>query len=164
MLLTDVPWENSMTSSDLRKSLRRFGKWGALVLGFGGLFAADATAERSELRSFDPGAQSSQQRDVGDGTVLVRLEGGIILVAEHGGAFEPLALKDSRQAEELRRMLSEVGAITQPVSIPIGAIIVANGGAAGDGSKPKAPGTDNGSGKKKPDTKAKQPTTNNSAK
>ena len=76
---------------------------GALVLGFGGLFAADATAERSELRSFDPGAPSSQQRDVSDGTVLVRLEGGIILVAEHGGAFEPLALKDSSQADHERR-------------------------------------------------------------
>ena len=84
------------------------------------------------------------------------------IVAEHGGAFEPLALKDSRQTAELRRLLREVGAVTQPVSVPIGAIIVANGGAAGDGSKPKAPDTDNGSGKKKPGAKAKQPATNNS--
>ena len=151
-----------MTPSDLRKSLQRFGKWGALVLGFGGLFTADATAERSELRSFDPGVPSSQRRNVSDGTLLVRLEGGKILVAEHGGAFEPLALKDSRQTEELRRLLSEAGAVTQPVSVPIGAIIVANGGAAGDASKPKAPDTDNGSGKKKSGTKAKQPATNNS--
>ena len=151
-----------MTPSDLRKSLQRFGKWGALVLGFGGLFTADATAERSELRSFDPGVPSSQRRNVSDGTLLVRLEGGKILVAEHGGAFEPLALKDSRQTEELRRLLSEAGAVTQPVSVPLGAMIVANGGAAGDASKPKAPDTDNGSGKKKPGAKAKQPATNNS--
>ena len=160
----DFPWENFMTPSNLRKSLQKFGKWGTLALGFGSLFAPNATAEKSELRSFAPGVPSSQQRDVSGGTVLVRLEGGTILVAEHGGAFEPLALKDSRQVEELRRLLSELGASTQPVSIPIGAMIVANGGAAGDASKPKAPDTDNGSGKKQPSTKTKQPATNDSGK
>jgi len=151
-----------MTRSDLRKNLQRFGKWGALALGFGGLFAADAAAERSELRSFAPGVPSSHHRDVNDGTVLVRLEGGIIFVAEHGGAFEPLALKDTQQAEELRRLLREAGASMQPVSVPIGAMIVANGGAAGDANKPKTPDTDNGSGKKQPSTKTKKPVNNNS--
>jgi hypothetical protein len=151
-----------MTPSDLRKSLQRFGKWGALALGFGGLFAADAAAERSELRSFAPGVPSSQHRDVNDGTVLVRLERGMIFVAEHGGAFEPLMLKESRQLEELRRLLDDAGAATQSVSVPLGAIIVANGGAAGDASKPKGPDTDNGSGKKQPNTKTKKPVNNKS--
>jgi hypothetical protein len=165
ILSPDFHGENFMTPSNLRKSLQRFGKWGALALGFGGLFAADASAERSELQSFAPGVPSSQHRNVNDGTVLVRLEGGTILVAEHGGAFEPLILKESRQVEELRRLLSEFGASTQSLSVPIGAMIVANGGAAGDASKPKAPDTDNGSGKKKqPSTKTKQPATNDSGK
>jgi hypothetical protein len=150
-----------MTLSNLRKSLLRFGKWGALALGFGGLCATDAAAEKSELRSFAPGVPSSQQRGVSS-AVLVRLEEGKIFVADHGGAFEPLALKDSRQADELRRLLSEVGASTRPVSVPIGAMIVANGGAAGDASKPKVPDSDNGSGKKQPSPKTKQPATNNS--
>jgi len=150
-----------MRPSDLRKRLQRFGKWGALALGFGGLFAANAAAERSELRSFATGIPSSQHRDVNDGTVLVRLEGGIIFVAEQGGAFEPLALKDSRQAEELRKLLDGAGAAAQPVSVPIGAMIVANGGAAGDANKPKDPDAGNGSGKKQPSTKTKQPATNN---
>jgi len=151
-----------MTPSDLRKSLQRFGKWGALALGFGGLFAADAAAKRSELGSFAPSVPSSQHCDVNDGTVLVRLERGIIFVAEHGGEFEPLILKESRQVEELRRLLDDAGAAAQPVSVPIGAMIVANGGAAGDANKPKTPDTDNGSGKKQPSTKTKKPVNNNS--
>lgn len=149
-------------TSDMRKSLQKFGKWGALALGFGGLFASDAAAERSELRSIAPGVPSSQHRDVNDGTVLVRLEGGIIFVAEHGGAFEPLMLKESRQVDELRRLLDDAGAAEQPVSVPLGAMIVANGGAAGDASKPKVPDADNGSGKKQPSTKTKKPANNNS--
>ena len=134
-----------MTPSDLRKSLRRFGEWGASVLGFGGLFATDAAAERSELRSFAPAVPSSQCREVSGGTVLARLGGGAIFVAERGGAFESLLLNESREAEELRRLLSAAGAVLQPLPIPIGAMMAANDG---DASKPKAPEPDNGSGKK----------------
>jgi hypothetical protein len=161
-LMPDFFWENFMTPSNLRKNLQRFGKWGALALGFGGLCAADVAAEKSELRSFAPGVPSNEQRDVSGGNVLLRLDRGIIFIAEHGGAFEPLALKDSRQAEELRRLLSEAGAAKKPVSVPIGAMIVANGGAAGDANKPKAPETDTGSGKKQPSKKTKKPVNNNS--
>ena len=104
VLLPDFPWENFMTPSNLRKSLKSLGKWGALALGFGGLCATDVAAEKSELRSFAPGVPSSELHDVSGGTVLMRLDRGIIFIAEHGGEFEPLALKDSRQAEELRRL------------------------------------------------------------
>jgi hypothetical protein len=159
-LLPDFPWENSMTPSNLRKRLLRFGKWGALALGFGGLCAADAAAEKSELRAFGLDAQSSQNRDAGVGAVLVRLQGGMILVSEQGGAFEPLMLKESRHVEQLRRMLDEAGAAEQPVSVPLGAMIVANGGAAGDANKPKAPDADNGSTKKPPSKKTKKPVNN----
>jgi hypothetical protein len=151
-----------MTPSNLRKRLLRFGKWGALALGFGGLCAADAAAEKSELRSFALDTQSSQKRNVSVGTVLVRLQGGMILVSEEGGAFEPLMLKESRQVEELRKLLDDAGATAHPVSVPLGAMIVANGGAAGDASKPKVPDTDNGSSKKQPNTKTKKPVNSNS--
>jgi hypothetical protein len=104
-----------------------------------------------------PGAPPQQQHDLRLASVSVRLVGETIYIAEHGGAFAPLALGDSLQATELRRLLTEAGAGERAVSVPVGSFIVANGGAAGDGTKPKSPDAGTSDKKAKSKSKTKQP-------
>jgi hypothetical protein len=158
-----------MSLPNLRKSLRRLPKLGALALGFGGLFAADAPAERSEFQPIGTSAGPSGQRDQALDAVVMRLNGERIYLSQRGGAFEELSLGDTQQATYLRQLLRDAGAAEHPVSVPIGSMVVANGGGAGDGkkpvadeTKPKEPETGTASEKKLPDKKAKQPPANNS--
>jgi hypothetical protein len=144
-----------MRRPHLRSGLQRLFNWGALAIGCGGLLAADATAERVGMPPVP--AALPQQRDVRLATVSMRLEGETIYISERGGGFEPLPLGDSLQAAQLRRLLAEAGAGERAVSVPVGSMIVANGGAAGDGKKPKAPDADT-SDKKPPKAKAKAKT------
>ena len=60
---------------------------------------------------------------------------------------------DTPEAEYFRKLLREAGAARDPISVPIGSIIVANGGGNQDGVKPAPP-----SGDKQKD-RAKQPST-----
>jgi hypothetical protein len=142
-----------MRRAHLRKGLQHVLNWGALAIGCGGLFAADASAARVGMEAL-PGTPQ-QQHDLRLASVSVRLVGETIYIAERGGAFAPLALGDSRQAAELRRLLTEAGAGERAVSVPVGSFIVANGGAAGDGTKPKSPSDKKAKSKSK--TKTKQP-------
>ena len=142
--------------SNLRKSLRRMRKWGALALGFGGLFAVSAAADTPQLQSLEAGTGSHRQLGLGQHAVMVRLEGEAIYISEREGVFEELSLRDAGQAAYLRELLRETGAAERAVSVPVGSIIVANGGAAQDGNKPKAPDSGTASGKKQPGKKSKQ--------
>jgi hypothetical protein len=158
-----------MSLPNLRKSLRRLSKLGALALGFGGLFAADAPAEKLEFQSLGTNVRPSRQLDLGLDAVVMRLNGERIYISQRGGAFEELSLGDTQQAAYLRQLLRDAGAADRPVSVPIGSMVVANGGGAGDGkkpaadeTKPKEPDTGTASEKKQPDKKAKQPPANNS--
>ena len=58
--------------SSLSKNLRRLPKVGALALGFGGLFAAEAPAEKSD---FQPSAQSTRFRNLARDEVVMFLDG-----------------------------------------------------------------------------------------
>jgi hypothetical protein len=149
-----------MTLSELTKRLRTLSKWSALAIGFGGVLAVDATAGKPELNALDPDAGSRQELDLRRNPVAVQLRGAEIFISQRGGAFEQLTLKDAEQAAYLRKLLIDAGAAERSVVIPVGSIIVANGGGAGDGAKPSAPTTD--SGKKQPSKKAKQPPNTNS--
>ena len=156
-----------MSRPTLRKNVRRLPKLGALALGFGGLLAADAPAEKSDFRPVEPGAGPTRQGDVALDAVAMRLSGETIYISQRGGAFEELSLGDTQQATYLRQLLRDAGAMEHPVFVPIGSMVVANGGGAGDGkkpvadeTKPKEPETGTASEKKQPDKKAKQPPSN----
>ena len=153
-----------MSRPNLRKNLRRLPKLGALALGFGGLFVAEAPAENSKFQPIGTSPGPSRQRDLALDAVVMRLNGETIYISQRGGAFEELVLGNTQQATYLRQLLRDAGAAERPVSVPIGSIVVANGGGAGDGkkpaadeTKPKEPDTGTASEKKQPDKKAKQP-------
>jgi hypothetical protein len=151
-----------MRLSHLKKRMRSLCKWGALAVGCGGLFAADASAERPDFKSVGPGVGSRQQRDVRLDAVAMQLKGGMIYISERGGAFRRLSLQDAQQGDYLRSLLEQAGAAERPVSVPVGSMIVANGGGAGDATKPTTPDKDTSSAKKPPAKKAKQPPASNS--
>ena len=107
----------------------------ALMLGFGGLLTTDAQAAKSHV-------EAPPQKNAGTGSddVLVRMETNRIYISERGGVFQELILGDTPEAEYLRTLLKGTGGAV--VTIPTGSIIVANGGGAADGAKPKDPGKD----------------------
>jgi hypothetical protein len=121
------------------------------MLGFGSLCAADAQAARTELQSIETNSVTNKQE------VAIRTKGEKIYISQRGGAFEELFLGDTPEAEYFRKLLMEAGAARGPISVPIGSIIVANGGGKQDGVKPAPP-----SGDKQTD-KAKQLSTDKQA-
>jgi hypothetical protein len=118
----------------------------ALMLGFGGLLTTDAQAAKSHVEVLP-------QKHAGSGSddVLVRMETDRIYVSERGGAFQELILGDTTEAEYLRTLLKGTGG--DIVTVPTGSIIVANGGGAADGAKPKDPGKDQSGNASQPEDK-----------
>lgn len=103
-----------MTS--VRRSVRVSG---ALALGLGALVAGEA-------RAAQPPASE----------VVLRTEGDRIYISERGDAFRELLLGDTPETAVLRRLLQQAGA--ERVTVPVGSIVVANGGGNASGMKPKA--------------------------
>ena len=132
----------------------RLPKWKALMLGFGALFAADAQA-KSDLPSAGTNLETSKQSGSNVDEVAIRTEGEKVYISQSGGTFEELWLGNTPEAEYLRGLLRDAGAARSPIPVPIGSIIVANGGGGVDGKKPAAPSDD-----KQLDRKTKQPSTN----
>jgi len=135
--LDDPFEENHMSLANLKKSWLRLPTWGALMLGFGGLVAGGARADKSEFLPPGTTPESVKQRGSSSDEVAIRTEGEKIYISQRGSAFEELLLGDTADAAHLRELLREAGATDHPVAVPVGSIIVANGGGAGNGTKPK---------------------------
>jgi hypothetical protein len=122
-----------MSSVNLKKSLLRLPKWAALILGFGALFAGDARADKSQIQP--PSSRLGSNLD----EVLIRTEGEKIYISQGGGAFEELSLGNAPEAAYFRELLRDASTVDGQIAVPIGPIIVANGGSNNDGAKPKQP-------------------------
>jgi hypothetical protein len=126
-----------MSLMNLKKSWCRLPTWGALMLGLGGLVASGARADKSEFLPLGTTPESVKQLGSSFDEAAIRTEGEKIYISERGGAFEELLLGDTAEAAHLRGLLRDAGAAHHPVAAPVGSIIVANGGGAGNGTKPK---------------------------
>jgi hypothetical protein len=102
---------------------------GALVMGFGALFGMPARAATPDLTAGGPDE------------VVVRSDGEKIYISERGGSFQELSLGETPEALRLRKLLDAAGATRGSVSVPVGSIIVANGGSQVGGPAPEAPRT-----------------------
>src|SRR5687768_9243663 len=105
------------------KARFRLPTWGTLVMGVATLFGGEARAKVADL---------DRLKD----EVLIRTEGYQIYVSERGAPFRELVLDDTPEARHLRKLLLEAGAENGPIAVPIGPLIVANGGAGPDGTSP----------------------------
>jgi len=117
----------------------------ALMLGFGSLLTTDAQAAKSDVQTPPQKHADSSEH------VLLRMQADRIYISERGGAFQELLLGDTPEADYLRSLLR--GTRGDVVSVPTGSIIVANGGGAADGAKPKDPGKDQSGNTSPPDGK-----------
>ena len=122
------------------KAWFRLPRWGALALGFSALFGGDAGAATSDV---SPLGSAPPQKEHGAALdeVVVRTQGDKVYVSERGGSFQELALGNTPEALYLRKLLDEAGASTGPISVPVGSIIVANGGSGVSGPTPAAAST-----------------------
>jgi hypothetical protein len=126
-----------MSRASLKKIWSQLPAWGALMLGFGALVAGDARADRSQLQPPEATPEPSRPSALKLDEVAIRIEGETIYISQRGSAFEELRLGDTPDAAHLRKLLRDAGAMGQPVSVPVGSMIVASGGGSGKGEKPR---------------------------
>jgi hypothetical protein len=123
-----------MSSAKTKHAWSKLSALGALVLGTS--LAQVAQADRAQAQPVVT-PETSQAGATSQNEVAVRMHGDSVYIVQSGGAFEELRLGDTPEARHLRQLLREAGALQQPISIPIGAMIVASGGGSGKGEKPK---------------------------
>jgi hypothetical protein len=121
-----------MSSAKMKHA--RLSALGAVVLGTS--LAQVGHADQAQAKPIAM-PETAQTTAVGRNEVALRLDGDSIYISQNGGVFKELQLGDTPEANHLRKLLRETGALQQPVSIPVGATIVASGGASGKGEKPK---------------------------
>lgn len=112
-------------------------KWGAIALGFGTLFAGDARANNSAHLSARLDTGSSKPLGSNVDEVVIRTDGDKLYLSHRASGFEELLLADTPDAAFLKKLLQEAGVAQRPLAIPVGSIIVANGGGRSDGTKPE---------------------------
>lgn len=118
------------------KDLTQLSGWGALMLGVGALFASDAQASRSDVELSERAASGVRTPAGAHDQVLIRTEGGKVYVSQGGGAFRELSVGDTPEGAYLKQLLGELGAAGSSISVPVGSIVVANGGSGLPGNKP----------------------------
>ena len=115
-----------MSRAKLRNVWTYLAAWGALLLGSGALVGGAQADVRPE---------SSSQSDLGTHEVVVKIDGDKILISQDGRNFEELRLGDTCEALHLRMLLRDEVSDGRSITVPVGSMIVASGGASGRGWK-----------------------------
>lgn len=118
-----------MSRAKLRNVWSHLPAWGALLLG-GGALISSAQADVKQ--------QSPSRSDLGAHEVVLKIDGDNILISRDGSNFEMLRLGDTLEASHLRKLLRDEASDGRSITVPVGAMIVASGGASGRGSGWKA--------------------------
>jgi hypothetical protein len=113
-----------MSRAKLRNIWSHLPAWGAVLLS-GGALISGARA--------DTKPQPPSRSDFGAHEVAVKVDGENILISQDGSNFEELRLGDTPEALHLRKLLRDEGFDGLAVTIPVGSMIVASGGASGKG-------------------------------
>jgi hypothetical protein len=114
-----------MSRAKLRNVWSHLPAWGALLLG-GGALISSAQADVKQ--------QPPNQSDLGAHEVVLKVDGDTILISQDGSNFETLRLGDTPEALHLRKLLRDEASDGQSITVPVGSMIVASGGASGRGS------------------------------
>ena len=113
-----------MSRAKLRNIWSHLPAWGALLLS-GGVLVSGARA--------DVKLQPPSRSDFEAHEVVVKIDGENIFISQDGRNFEELRLGDTREALHLRKLLRDEVSEGRSVTIPVGPMIVASGGASGKG-------------------------------
>jgi len=98
--------------------------WGALLLSGGALISG----ARADVKPQPPSRSDFEAHEV-----VVKIDGENIFISQDGSNFEELRLGDTREALHLRKLLRDEVSDGRSVTIPVGSMIVASGGASGKG-------------------------------
>jgi hypothetical protein len=113
-----------MSRTKLRNIWSRLPAWGALLLSGGALMSG----ARADVKPQPPGRSDFEAREV-----VVKVDGEKLFISQDGSHFEELRLGDTREALHLRKLLQDEVSDGQSVTLPVGSMIVASGGASGKG-------------------------------
>jgi hypothetical protein len=113
-----------MSRAKLRNFWSHIPAWVALLFGGGALISSAQAGVKQ---------QPQGQPDFATREVVVKTDGENILISQDGRHFEELRLGDTREALHLRKLLRDEAADGQSITIPVGSMIVASGGATGKG-------------------------------
>jgi hypothetical protein len=81
------------------------------------------SAARADVKPQSPGPHE----------VVVKVDGEKLFISQDGSRFEELRLGNTREAVHLRKLLRDEVSDGQSVTLPVGSMIVASGGATGKG-------------------------------
>jgi hypothetical protein len=123
---------------------------GAVFFGLGPFFAADARG----ISQADAGPTGTGPQRTSTSEVLVRTVGEKVYWSGDGRSFQELQLGRTPEADHLLKLLARWGSSERPISVPVGSIVVANGGGAGPGDKPPQGKAEPSSGKQSVGTAA----------
>jgi hypothetical protein len=113
-----------MSRAKLRNIWSHLPAWGALLLSGGALISG----ARADVKLQPPSRSDFEAREV-----VVKIDGENIFISQDGRNFEELRLGDTREALHLRKLLRDEVSDGRSVTIPVGSMIVASGGASGKG-------------------------------
>lgn len=130
-----------MSRAKLRNIWSYLPAWGALLLGGGALIGG----ARADVKP-----QPSSPSNLEAHEVVVKIDGENIFISQDGSHFEELRLGNTREAVHLKKLLRDEVSDGRSVTLPVGSMIVASGGASGKGWgwKTAPQPTSNPSGKK----------------
>jgi hypothetical protein len=103
-------------------------KLGMAMVGLAALFTAGAQADiavPSPADGVDGMGPASQEL----AQILIRQDGGKVYISENGTAYRELALRDTPDGVRLKKLLNELDLGPEPMAVPVGRMIVADGGA-----------------------------------
>jgi hypothetical protein len=126
--------EDPMSRANLKESLFWLSKWAAFILGCGSLFADGAQASKSQIQPIGA-VGPSNSLGLNSDQVLIRLEGEKIYISQDGSTFRELSLVDAPETTYFKALLRDAN--TAEIAVPVGPIIVANGGSGANGAKSK---------------------------
>jgi hypothetical protein len=113
-----------MSRAKLRNIWLQLPAWGALLLSGGALISG----ARADVKPQPPNRSDLQAHEV-----VVKMDGENIFISQDGRNFEALRLGDTPEAVHLRKLLRDEVSEGQSVTLPVGSMIVASGGASGKG-------------------------------
>jgi hypothetical protein len=103
-------------------------KLSTAMVGLAALFTAGAQADIADPRpAHGVDGMGPTSRELAQ--VFIRKDGGKVYISENGTAYRELALRDTPDGVRLKKLLNELDLGSEPMAVPVGRMIVADGGA-----------------------------------
>lgn len=104
-------------------------KLSTALVGFAALFTAGAHADIVDQKPVEGVKDGTRRASRELAQVLVRKDGDQVYFSEDGTAYRELALRDTPDGARLKKLLNEMDLGPEAISVPVGRMIVADGGA-----------------------------------